>query len=116
MPYSNGLAPISVLGLVLLGYTISTLAGSQMQTMQLSFFFFLPSILLSGFMFPYRGMPDWAQVLGEALPLTHFLRLVRGVMLKGAGFADVQSTLLALGAFVVGFALLALTRFRRTLD
>ena len=107
---------IFVLGLVLLGYTISTLAGSQMQTMQLSFFFFLPSILLSGFMFPYRGMPDWAQVLGEALPLTHFLRLVRGVMLKGAGFADVQSTLLALGAFVVGFALLALTRFRRTLD
>ena len=107
---------IFVLGLVLLGYTSSTLAGSQMQTMQLSFFFFLPSILLSGFMFPYRGMPDWAQVLGEALPLTHFLRLVRGVMLKGAGFADVQSTLLALGAFVVGFALLALTRFRRTLD
>jgi ABC-2 type transport system permease protein len=67
-------------------------------------------------MFPYRGMPGWAQVLGETLPLTHFLRLVRGVMLKGAGVADVHSTLLALGAFVVVFALLALSRFRRTLD
>jgi ABC-2 type transport system permease protein len=107
---------VFVLGLVLLGYTISTLARSQMQAMQLSFFYFLPSILLSGFMFPYRGMPGWAQVLGETLPLTHFLRLVRGVMLKGAGVADVHSTLLALGAFVVVFALLALSRFRRTLD
>jgi ABC-2 type transport system permease protein len=66
----------------LLGYTISTLARSQMQAMQLTFFFFLPSILLSGFMFPYRGMPAWAQSLGEILPLTHFLRIVRSVMLK----------------------------------
>ncbi|MBI1218270.1 MAG: ABC transporter permease subunit [Rhodobacteraceae bacterium] len=107
---------IFVMALVLLGYTISTLARSQMQAMQLSFFFFLPSILLSGFMFPYRGMPGWAQALGEVLPLTHFLRLVRAVMLKGAGVADVRSTLLALAAFVVVFALLALSRFRRTLD
>ena len=104
------------MALVLLGYSISTVAQSQMQAMQLSFFFFLPSILLSGFMFPYRGMPGWAQGLGEALPLTHFLRLVRAVMLKGAGLADVQSTVLALIGFVVVFAALALSRFRRTLD
>ena len=107
---------IFVMALVLLGYSISTVAQSQMQAMQLSFFFFLPSILLSGFMFPYRGMPGWAQGLGEALPLTHFLRLVRAVMLKGAGLADVQSTVLALIGFVVVFAALALSRFRRTLD
>ncbi len=107
---------VFVMALVLLGYTISTLARTQMQAMQLTFFFFLPSILLSGFMFPYRGMPQWAQTLGELLPLTHFLRLVRAVMLKGAVFADVRATFFALGAFVLAFALLALTRFRRTLD
>ncbi|MFC2969655.1 ABC transporter permease [Acidimangrovimonas pyrenivorans] len=107
---------IFVLALVLLGYTISTLARTQMQAMQLTFFFFLPSILLSGFMFPFRGMPGWAQDLGEALPLTHFLRLVRAVMLKGADFYVVQSQIAALVAFVLVFALLALSRFRRTLD
>jgi ABC-2 type transport system permease protein len=84
--------------------------------MQLTFFFFLPSMLLSGFMFPFRGMPLWAQDLGELLPLTHFLRLVRAVMLKGASFTDVRPTFAALIAFVLAFALLALTRFRRTLD
>ncbi|TGV93846.1 ABC transporter permease, partial [Mesorhizobium sp. M2E.F.Ca.ET.154.01.1.1] len=72
---------VFVLALVLLGYTISTMAGSQMQAMQLTFFFFLPSLLLSGFMFPYRGMPGWAQILGEIFPLTHFLRITRAVML-----------------------------------
>ena len=72
---------IFVLGLVLLGYTISTVSRTQMQAMQLTFFFFLPSILLSGFMFPYRGMPGWAQSLGEVFPLTHFLRIIRAVML-----------------------------------
>ncbi|GHH03269.1 ABC transporter permease [Pseudodonghicola xiamenensis] len=105
-----------VLALVLLGYTISTFARTQMQAMQLTFFFFLPSMLLSGFMFPYRGMPSWAQGIGEALPLTHFLRLVRAVMLKGAGLADVSTPLFAMGAFVLVFALIALIRFRRTLD
>ena len=70
---------------VTLGYTFSTLARTQMQAMQMTFFYFLPSILLSGFMFPFRGMPVWAQVLGEVLPLTHFLRVVRGIMLKGNG-------------------------------
>ncbi len=107
---------IFVLALVLLGYTISTLARTQMQAMQLTFFFFLPSLLLSGFMFPYRGMPGWAQVLGEIFPLTHFLRMVRAVMLKGAGFGNVQGPMLAMGFFVVLYALLALLRFRRSLD
>ena len=82
--------------LVLIGYAISTVAGSQMQAMQMSFFIFLPSILLSGFMFPFKGMPGWAQVIGEAFPLTHFLRLVRGVMLKGADLEAVRSPMVAL--------------------
>ncbi len=107
---------IFVMALVLLGYTISTMARTQMQAMQLTFFFFLPSLLLSGFMFPYRGMPDWAQVLGEFFPLTHFLRLVRGVMLKGADYQAVQTPLNMLLLFVVAYAALALLRFRKTLD
>jgi ABC-2 type transport system permease protein len=105
-----------VLAMVLLGYTISTVARTQMQAMQLAFFFFLPSILLSGFMFPFGGMPLWAQQLGEVLPLTHFLRLVRAVMLKGVAPVDVAGPFLALAAFVLAYALLALLRFRRTLD
>ena len=71
------------------GITISTLATNQLQALQMSFFFFLPSLLLSGFMFPFRGMPEWAQVLGQILPLTHFLRVLRGILLKGNEFADV---------------------------
>ncbi|WP_293210095.1 ABC transporter permease, partial [Parvibaculum sp.] len=78
-----------VLGLVLLGYFISTIARTQMQALQLTFFFFLPSILLSGFMFPFRGMPIWAQWIGEIFPLTHFLRVIRAIMLKGAEFPAV---------------------------
>ncbi|MCA0274655.1 MAG: ABC transporter permease [Proteobacteria bacterium] len=107
---------VFVMALVLLGYSISTVARTQMQAMQLTFFFFLPSILLSGFMFPYRGMPDWAQALGEILPLTHFLRIIRAVMLKGAELPAVASEIAILGIFVVVFAALALFRFRRTLD
>lgn len=107
---------IFVLSLVILGYLISTVARTQMQAMQLTFFFFLPSLLLSGFMFPYRGMPSWAQTLGEILPLTHFLRLIRSVMLKGADMATVSGSLLALGGFVVVLSALSLLRFRRTLD
>ena len=105
-----------VLGLVLLGYSISTVSRSQMQAMQLTFFFFLPSLLLSGFMFPYRGMPDWAQVLGEVFPLTHFLRIIRAVMLKGADYPVIAGEVWALVAFAIAFAALALFRFRRTLD
>ncbi len=107
---------VFVLALVLLGYTISTIARTQMQALQLTFFFFLPSILLSGFMFPYRGMPGWAQVFGEIFPLTHFLRITRGVMLKGADFAAIGAEVAALCFFVALFAGLALLRFRRTLD
>ncbi|TNF16086.1 MAG: ABC transporter permease, partial [Rhodobacteraceae bacterium] len=105
-----------VMALVILGYLISSVVRTQMQAMQVTIFYFLPSILLSGFMFPFRGMPDWAQYLGETLPLTHFLRMIRGVMLKGASFADVSGPLWVLGLFVVVFALAALSRFRRTLD
>ena len=107
---------VFVLGLVLLGYTISTVSRTQMQAMQLTFFFFLPSILLSGFMFPYRGMPGWAQTLGEIFPLTHFLRIVRAVMLKGAEFPAIAGEIGWLIFFVALFAGLALMCFRRTLD
>lgn len=107
---------IFVLALVILGYLISTVARTQMQAMQLTFFFFLPSLLLSGFMFPYRGMPGWAQYLGEVLPLTHFLRLIRSVMLKGAELQTVSGSFLALGGFVLALSLLSLLRFRKTLD
>lgn len=99
-----------------IGFTFSTIAQSQVQAMQLTFFFFLPSLLLSGFMFPFRGMPDWAQVLGEGFPLTHFLRLVRGVMLKAASFEQLQSPLLAMVAFTVVVMTIALLSYRRTLD
>ena len=105
-----------VLSLVLLGYTISTAARTQMQAMQLTFFFFLPSLLLSGFMFPYRGMPGWAQTLGEIFPLTHFLRIIRAVMLKGADYPAIAGEVWALIIFIFLFAGLALLRFRRTLD
>ena len=98
------------------GYTFSTLAENQLQAVQMTFFFFLPNILLSGFMFPFRGMPDWAQVIGELLPLTHFLRIVRGITLKGIGFADMQVDVLALVLFMLLAMGLALVRFRRTLD
>jgi ABC-2 type transport system permease protein len=99
-----------------LGFTFSTLAKSQMQAMQLTFFFFLPSLLLSGFMFPFRGMPLWAQWLGEILPLTHFLRIVRGVMLKNAHFYNLRYELLAILAFTIVMGIIAITRYKRTLD
>jgi ABC-2 type transport system permease protein len=105
-----------VLSLVLLGYTISTMARTQMQAMQLTFFFFLPSLMLSGFMFPYRGMPGWAQTFGEIFPLTHFLRIVRAVMLKGANLQAISGEVAALVIFIFIYAGLALVRFRRTLD
>lgn len=105
-----------VMALVILGYLISTVARTQMQAMQLTFFYFLPSILLSGFMFPFRGMPGWAQWLGEILPLTHFLRFIRAIMLKGADLSAVSQHLAVLALFVLIFAVLALSRFRRTLD
>ena len=101
---------------VTLGYTISSVARTQMQAMQMTFFVFLPSILLSGFMFPFRGMPIWAQVIGEAIPLTHFLRVVRGIMLKGASFAEVANNTWPLAVFLLVVGTIALVRYRRTLD
>lgn len=98
------------------GFTFSTIAKSQMQAMQMTMFFFLPSMLLSGFMFPFRGMPVWAQTLGEVFPLTHFLRVVRGVMLKGGGFAEVQSPIYAMLIFTAVAVAVAMLRYRRTLD
>jgi ABC-2 type transport system permease protein len=98
------------------GFAFSTLARSQMQSMQMTMFFFLPNILLSGFMFPFRGMPGWAQAIGEVLPLTHFLRIVRGVMLKGAGLADVLPQIGPIVLFIAAAAVVALTRYRQTLD
>jgi ABC-2 type transport system permease protein len=98
------------------GFTFSTLARNQLQAMQLTFFFFLPSILLSGFMFPFRGMPRWAQVLGEALPLTHFLRVVRGILLKGNGLAQIAPNLWPIALFLLAAGLVALLRYRETLD
>jgi ABC-2 type transport system permease protein len=101
---------------VTLGYTISTVARSQMQAMQMTFFIFLPSILLSGFMFPFRGIPQWAQAVGEAIPLTHFLRIVRGIMLKGANAAEIWPNVWPLAAIWAALATIALLRYRRTLD
>ena len=98
------------------GFTFSTLARSQMQSMQMTMFFFLPNILLSGFMFPFRGMPRWAQWIGEALPLTHFLRMVRGIMLKGAGPADLWPQAAAIGAFIAVAGTVAMLRYRQTID
>jgi ABC-2 type transport system permease protein len=98
------------------GFTFSTLAKNQMQAMQMTFFFFLPSMLLSGFMFPFRGMPEWAQWLGEVLPLTHFLRVVRGILLKGNGTAEIAPELWPMALFLLAAAVVALKRYRETLD
>ncbi|MDE2298658.1 MAG: ABC transporter permease [Burkholderiales bacterium] len=98
------------------GFTFSTLAQSQMQAMQMGVFFFLPSMLLSGFLFPFRGMPGWAQVMGEALPLTHMLRIVRGIMLKGSTLADIAPQLWPMLIFLAVVSVIALKRYRQTLD
>ena len=98
------------------GFTFSTLARNQLQAMQMTFFFFLPSMLLSGFMFPYRGMPHWAQVLGEVLPLTHFLRVVRGIMLKGSTAPEIAADIWPMALFLLVAGAIALKRYRQTLD
>jgi ABC-2 type transport system permease protein len=99
-----------------IGYTFSTIVQNQLQAMQLSMMFFLPSILLSGFMFPFAGMPVWAQYIGEGLPLTHYLRIVRAIMLKGATLQDIRYDSVALFALMLLAMTIAVTRFRRTLD
>jgi ABC-2 type transport system permease protein len=99
-----------------MGITFSTLAKNQLQAVQMAFFFFLPSILLSGFMFPFRGMPEWAQWVGSILPNTHFLRIVRGILLKGNGLAEIAPELWPLLAFLVVAMAVGVKRYRQTLD
>ena len=99
-----------------IGYTFSTIAQNQLQAVQMSMMFFLPNILLSGFMFPFAGMPLWARWIGEALPLTHYIRIVRAIMLKGAGIADLRYDAVALAVLMLIAMTIAITRFRRTLD
>jgi ABC-2 type transport system permease protein len=99
-----------------IGYSFSTVAQNQLQAVQMTFMFFLPNILLSGFMFPFAGMPGWAQWIGEALPLTHFLRIVRSIMLKGAEFSDLRYDVAAMFVLMLIAMTIAVTRFRRTLD
>ncbi len=99
-----------------IGYTFSTIAQNQLQAMQMSLMFFLPSILLSGFMFPFAGMPVWAQYIGEGLPLTHYVRIVRAIMLKGAALSNLQYDAMALLALMLLAMTIAVMRFRRTLD
>jgi ABC-2 type transport system permease protein len=122
VPMLGSLALLSVALLAFIGanlavgFTFSTLARNQLQAMQLTFFFFLPSILLSGFMFPFAGMPGWARAIGELLPLTHFLRVVRGVLLKGNGPADIWPSIWPLLLFMAVVSAVALKRYRQTLD
>jgi ABC-2 type transport system permease protein len=98
------------------GITFSTIAKNQLQAVQMAFFFFLPSLLLSGYMFPFRGMPGWAQDIGECLPLTHFLRVVRGILLKGNGLAECAPDLWPIALFVTVMLVIAVKRYRQTLD
>lgn len=122
VPFSGAVVTFAVaIGLFILvnlsvGFLFSTLARSQMQAMQMTFFYFLPSVLLSGFMFPFAGMPGWAQAIGQVLPNTHFIRIVRAVMLKGAETADVTEPLVFLAGILAVVASLAVLRYRRTLD
>jgi ABC-2 type transport system permease protein len=105
-----------IVGSLSLGFLVSTLARNQLQAMQMAFFYFLPSILLSGFLFPFRGMPQWAQWLGTIIPVTHMLRVVRGSMLKGVGIAEALPSLGALALFVLIVATIAVRQYRTTLD
>jgi ABC-2 type transport system permease protein len=98
------------------GITFSTVAKNQLQALQMSFFFFLPSLLLSGFMFPFRGMPKWAQAIGEGFPLTHFLRIVRGILIKGNGFERIAGELWPMALFTVIALAIGVKRYRQTLD
>ena len=122
VPVTGSLTLLAVLSTLFIaanlsiGYTFSTIAQNQLQAIQMSFMFFLPNILLSGFMFPFAGMPTWAQWVGEALPLTHYIRIVRGIMLKGATIVDLATEAAALALLMLIAMTFAVRRFRRTLD
>src|SRR5947208_953264 len=111
-----GVAFVFIVANLAMGITFSTIAKNQLQAVQMAFFVFLPSILLSGFMFPFRSMPHLAQILGEVLPLTHFLRIVRGILLKGNGIADVSLQLWQLALFALVALTIGIKRYRQTLD
>ena len=122
VPFVGSVAVLYVVALLFIaanltiGITLSSLAQNQLQAMQLTFFYFLPTMLLSGFMFPFRGMPGWAQAIGEVLPATHFMRLVRGILLKGNDWADLWPNIWPLMAFTVVVMAFALIFYRKTLD
>jgi ABC-2 type transport system permease protein len=107
---------VFIVATLVVGFLFSTIARTQLQAMQMAIFFFLPNIMISGFMFPFRGMPIWAQWLGEMLPVTHFLRMVRGVMLKGSSWADISHEMWPMALFIVAVGGLAMLRYRQTLD
>ena len=111
-----GAAGLFIAANLALGFTFSTIAKNQLQAMQMTVFFLLPSILLSGFMFPFRGMPEWAQWIGNALPNTHFLQIVRGILLKGNGWTEIWPNIWPLLIFLFIVGLVAMLRYRRTLD
>jgi ABC-2 type transport system permease protein len=111
-----GLSTLFIATNLSIGYSFSTVAQNQLQAMQMSIMFFLPNILLSGFMFPFAGMPTWAQWIGECLPLTHYLRIVRGIMLKGASVHDLHYDAAAMAGLMLVAMTIAVLRFRRTLD
>jgi ABC-2 type transport system permease protein len=110
------LAFLFIVAHLTVGITFSTIAQNQRQAMQMGMFFFLPNILLSGYMFPFRGMPQWAQCVGECLPLTHFLRIVRGILLKGNGLVECAPDLWPIALFLAVMLALGITRYRQTLD
>lgn len=116
LPLLLGVSILFIAANLGVGLTFSTLAKNQLQAVQMAFFFFLPSILLSGFMFPFRGMPVWAQRVGETLPLTHYLRIVRGILLKGNDIHQILPNIWPIGIFLVISLTVGLSRYRRTLD
>ena len=109
-------AALFIVANLAVGITFSTIAQNQLQAMQMTFFFFLPSLLLSGFAFPFRGMPGWAQTIGEILPLTHFVRIVRGILLKGNGIGNIGPELWPIALFAGVAMFIAMKRYRQTLD
>jgi ABC-2 type transport system permease protein len=116
IPLLLAVALVFIAANLAMGITFSTIAKNQLQAMQMTFFVFLPSILLSGFMFPFRGMPHWAQWVGEAFPLTHFLRIVRGILLKGNGWDNIIREFWQIALFAAIMLTIGVKRYRQTLD
>ena len=122
MPFAGSVVVLYAVALLFIaanltvGITISSIAQNQLQAMQLTFFFFLPTMLLSGFMFPFRGMPGWAQTIGNVLPSTYFMRLVRGILLKGNDWPDLWPNIWPLMVFTVVMMSIAMIFYRKTLD